>query len=163
MRTIDPAGTLGELVAERPARAPLLERLRLDYCCGGRQTLAAACRKRRLELDTVRAALEVLDAASIDRQRFESKDWRRANIAELCTHIVAVHHDGLRETLPRIETLLGTVVRVHGGAIASYATCNERSPRSEGSPSRISQARRASIPGIRGARRTWRRNRGSAP
>jgi regulator of cell morphogenesis and NO signaling len=114
MSTIDPAARLGELVAQRPARAPVFERLRLDYCCGGRQTLAAACTKRGLELDTVRTALEAIDASSVDRQRFESKDWRRVSIAELCTHIVAVHHDSLREALPRIETLLGTVVRVHG-------------------------------------------------
>jgi iron-sulfur cluster repair protein YtfE (RIC family) len=32
---IDPAASLGELVAERPGRAPLFEELRLDYCCGG--------------------------------------------------------------------------------------------------------------------------------
>jgi len=47
---IDPGSSLGELIAERPARAQLFERLRLDYCCGGRQTLAAACAKRGLEL-----------------------------------------------------------------------------------------------------------------
>lgn len=34
--------------------------------------------------------------------------------AELCAHIVAVHHDGLREAFPRLEQLLDTVVRVHG-------------------------------------------------
>jgi iron-sulfur cluster repair protein YtfE (RIC family) len=31
---IDPAASLGELVAQRPPRAPLFEELRLDYCCG---------------------------------------------------------------------------------------------------------------------------------
>ena len=48
---IDPGSSLGELVAERPVRAHLFEQLRLDYCCGGHQTLAAACTKRGLELD----------------------------------------------------------------------------------------------------------------
>ena len=38
MSTIDPTATLGALVVERPARAA-----RLDYCCGGSQTLAEAC------------------------------------------------------------------------------------------------------------------------
>lgn len=36
------------------------------------------------------------------------------SIAALCDHIVTVHHDGLRETFPRIAGLLSTVVRVHG-------------------------------------------------
>jgi len=40
MSKIDPAASLGGLVAERPSRAALFERLRLDYCCDGRQTLA---------------------------------------------------------------------------------------------------------------------------
>ena len=114
MSMIDPASTLGELVAERPELAPLFERLRLDYCCGGSRTLAEACRERELELDTVRAMLDAVDAASIEREGFEPTDWRRASIAELCAHIVEAHHNGLRESLPRIEALLSTVVRVHG-------------------------------------------------
>jgi len=40
---IDPAASLGQLVAQRPARAPLFEELRLDYCCGvGRQHAAVS-------------------------------------------------------------------------------------------------------------------------
>jgi regulator of cell morphogenesis and NO signaling len=114
--TIDPAASLGELVAERPARAPLFERLQLDYFCGGRQTLAEACNHRGLEIDTVRTALDALDAASVEREGSESKDWRRVSVAELCAHIVAVHHDGLRKALARVEALLSIVVRVHGWA-----------------------------------------------
>jgi iron-sulfur cluster repair protein YtfE (RIC family) len=43
MNGIDANITLGELVNEKPASVSLLERLRLDYCCGGGQTLAEAC------------------------------------------------------------------------------------------------------------------------
>ena len=113
---IDPASSLGELVAERPARAQLFERLRLDYCCGGRQTLAAACAKHGLELDEVRFALQALDGDDLNNTGVESRDWREAGMGELCAHIVTVHHDGLREAFPRLERLFGTVVRVHGGS-----------------------------------------------
>ena len=71
---IDPGSSLGELIAERPARAQLFERLRLDYCCGGRQTLAAACAKRGLELDQVRAALTALDERDLHSTGVESRD-----------------------------------------------------------------------------------------
>jgi len=114
MSPVDPSATLGVLVADRPARASLFERLRLEYCCGGRQTLAEACKQRGLEIDSVRAALETLDAESVKPEGFEDTDWRRAGIAELCAHIVLVHHDGLRDAFPKIEALLSTVVRVHG-------------------------------------------------
>jgi regulator of cell morphogenesis and NO signaling len=113
---IDPSAGIGALVAERPARAALFERLRLEYCCGGRQTLAEACAKRGLDLDTVRAALAALDADDGATPDVERTDWRRVGIAELCAHIVGVHHDGLREVFPRLERLLATVVRVHGDA-----------------------------------------------
>jgi regulator of cell morphogenesis and NO signaling len=111
---IDPSATLGLLVAEQPARAELFERLRLDYCCGGGQTLAEACERRRLDPDTVSRMLEAVEAASLGRWHTDHHDWRRATIAELCEHIVTAYHDKLRVELPRIDELLGTVVRVHG-------------------------------------------------
>lgn len=115
MPPIDPSTSLGELVAERPARAQVFERLRLDYCCAGAQTLAAACAQRRLDPDTVAELLAALDGPPTDRLApVEDSDWRRASIAELCEHIVSVHHAGLRTELPRIAELLATVVRVHG-------------------------------------------------
>ncbi len=113
---IDAGSSLGELVAECPARAQLFERLRLDYCCGGRQTLAEACAKRGLALNEVRAALEALGEGDLKRIGVESRDWRAAGMGELCAHIVTVHHDGLREAFPRLERLFGTVVRVHGSS-----------------------------------------------
>ncbi|MGN6869924.1 MAG: iron-sulfur cluster repair di-iron protein [Solirubrobacteraceae bacterium] len=108
-----PDTTLASLVAEHPARARLFELLRLDYCCGGGQTLAEACAQRGLDLHAVQAALRrVQDTATNDD--VENTDWRRVSTAALCDHIVSVHHDGLRETFPRIAGLLSTVVRVHG-------------------------------------------------
>ncbi|MGH3048929.1 MAG: hemerythrin domain-containing protein, partial [Gaiellaceae bacterium] len=41
-------------------------------------------------------------------------DWRAADTAELCEHIVGVHHEFLRQSFPKVESLIGTVVRVHG-------------------------------------------------
>lgn len=110
---LNPELSLGALVAEQPARASLFQQLRLDYCCGGRQSLAEACAKRGLDVDAVQAALQAIDAAR-SGDDVESTDWRAVGLGELCEHIVSVHHDGLREAFPRIGSLLETVVRVHG-------------------------------------------------
>lgn len=115
MTAIDLAASLGELVAQRPVRAPLFERLRFDYCCGGAQTLAAACEAQALDPDTVGRLIEAFDDAGEDlRPGVENRDWRRASLSELCEHIVDVHHDGLRRVLPQIAELLDSVIRVHG-------------------------------------------------
>ena len=123
---IDPGFSLGELVAERPVRAQLFEHLHLDYCCGGHQTLAAACTKLGLDLDDVLAALETLEERGLQSVDVESRDWRKVGPAELCAHIVTVHHDGLREAFPRIERLLATVVRVHGGSAPQLRDAQRR-------------------------------------
>lgn len=125
MTPIEPTRTLGALVAEQPARAAVFERLRLDYCCGGTQTLAGACREHGLELDAVQAALETSDAGGIDGGGCGERDWRDGSLGELCAHIVAVHHDGLRAAFPRIEGLLATVVRVHGAGHAELREVQE--------------------------------------
>lgn len=111
---MDPSSSLGQLVVERPARAEVFERLRLDYCCGGAQTLAQACERRGLDVETVRALLDALEDPALDHRYLECNDWRRASLAELCDHIVAAHHDRLRVELQRIDKLMSTVVRVHG-------------------------------------------------
>lgn len=110
---IDPGSSLGALVADRPARAELFERLALEYCCGGHQSLTEACATRGLDLDAVSGMLAALDAQHVQSMSVEDTDWRQAGPAALCAHIVTVHHNGLREAFPRIERLLSTVVRVH--------------------------------------------------
>lgn len=118
---IDTTTTLGALVAERPERASLFERLHLDYCCGGSQMLSEACAARGLDVDTVGAVLAALDAdGGAGRQGnglrepgMEDTDWRRASLEELCSHIVEIHHGRLRRDLPRIDELLARTVRVH--------------------------------------------------
>jgi regulator of cell morphogenesis and NO signaling len=42
MSTIRVSDTIGQLVGQRPSRARAFERLGIDYCCGGKLTLAEA-------------------------------------------------------------------------------------------------------------------------
>jgi regulator of cell morphogenesis and NO signaling len=113
----DTASTLGELVLRQPSAAGLFERLGLDYCCGGRRSLEQACGDRDLDASTVGALLDALDADP-GSAAVEAHDVAGMTTGELCDHIVTRHHDALRRDMPRITDLLGTVVRVHGGAHA---------------------------------------------
>jgi regulator of cell morphogenesis and NO signaling len=105
------APSVGELVAERPERSRVFEELGIDYCCGGTLSLAEACARRGLAVDTVRRRLADADAENVVEG---GTDWRYAPLAELCGHIVATHHAFLRRELPRLRDLLGKLARVHG-------------------------------------------------
>jgi len=108
--SIDPSRTVAELVLERPSRARVFERLGLDYCCGGKRSLAEACAGRGIDPAAAVAAL----AAAADAEAPESTDWSSAPLGALCDHIVEAHHARLREELPRLSGLLEKVVRAHG-------------------------------------------------
>ncbi len=117
---IDPSRPLAELVLERPSRARVLERFGLDYCCGGKRSLAEACEHRDLEPETVAAELEAA-ALRPDAER----DWGRAPLAELAEHIVRDHHGLLRRELPRLGALLEKVERAHGAELPELAELRE--------------------------------------
>jgi regulator of cell morphogenesis and NO signaling len=50
--------SVGRLVAERPSRSRVFERLGIDYCCGGKWPLGESC--ERLGLDAGRVLHEFL-------------------------------------------------------------------------------------------------------
>jgi len=102
--------TIGQLVAERSGRAGVFEKYGIDYCCGGKKTLAEACREQNLEPQTILAELEAADADPTS----DSEDWRKRPLAELADHIVLTHHAYLRAALPRLSFLIGKVENVHG-------------------------------------------------
>ena len=105
---ISSEASVADLVVAQPSRARVFERLGLDYCCGGKRSLDEACRRRGLALPEVVAALEA------EPDAVDGCDVRGLSDAELCEHVVSVHHARLREELPRVATLADKVVRAHG-------------------------------------------------
>ncbi|MDP3406649.1 MAG: iron-sulfur cluster repair di-iron protein [Brevundimonas sp.] len=106
--TIDVERTLGELVAERPARARVLERAGIDYCCHGHRRLLDAATDAGLDPDAVAAALAVVtDTAGVEVDGLDP--------VALVDHIVDTHHAYLHEQLPLLDALATKVRDVHGG------------------------------------------------
>jgi regulator of cell morphogenesis and NO signaling len=103
--------TVGQLVAERPERGRLFEKLGIDYCCGGRKPLRDACVQKGLDPDHVRAQLEAADALP---STSTDPDWTTAPLGKLADHITLKHHDLMRRELPRVSALVQKVARVHG-------------------------------------------------
>ena len=106
--------TVREIALEQPTSIRVFERLGIDYCCGGRKPLTEACSERNLQLSEVVAALE--SAAYIGTSA--GTDWSRTSLRQLIGHIVATHHEYVKNELPRLAMLAEKVVNRHGDAQA---------------------------------------------
>jgi regulator of cell morphogenesis and NO signaling len=108
MKTMDRTETLAELVAANPARAIAMERLGLDYCCGGNEHFNAACARSGLDPDAV---AEQLDAAPV---LDDTHACAEMTTVELLAHLLVSHHGYLHEELPALDALAAKVVDAHG-------------------------------------------------
>ena len=101
---------VSHLVTTNPARARVLERFGIDYCCHGRQTLAAACEAKSLDLSRVERDLGDCDRGPV---HLPESDWTTYPLSALTQHIVERHHEYLRRELPRLKSLLERVIAAH--------------------------------------------------
>ncbi len=101
--------TLAELAVTHPAAARVFYRNRLDFCCGGRRSLAEACTEKGLDADDILEAITTEDPTMPDATR-----WDTQPLASLVDHIVGTYHRRLRETLPDLVRMARKVEAVHG-------------------------------------------------
>jgi regulator of cell morphogenesis and NO signaling len=110
MSAINTQDTVGQLVAERPVRGKIFEKLGIDYCCGGKRPLSEACAEKSLDVEAVVRELREAEAG----QAAEETDWTTAPLGAFCDHIVGTHHAYLNEALPRLSFLTNKVNQAHG-------------------------------------------------
>ncbi|HLK65071.1 MAG TPA: iron-sulfur cluster repair di-iron protein [Bryobacteraceae bacterium] len=109
--TISPDQTVGEIAAQFPASVRVLERYRIDFCCGGRVPFGEACHKAGADPAAVRDEIANAGVAGED-----STDWQSASLNSLIDHIVNTHHVYLKAELPRLEAMLVKILAKHGEA-----------------------------------------------
>ena len=98
---------LGELALSIPRASALFRQYDMDYCCGGKQTLARAAERKALDVAAIEAELAALAEQPLD------KDWRVAPLNEIVDHIIVRYHDRHREQLPELILQATKVERVH--------------------------------------------------
>lgn len=106
-----PASTLGAIVAAHPLLSRVFERLGLDYCCGGKRTLAQACAAKGIDAATVAVMLE---AAAALPAAIPAVDAAGMSLVALADHIEATHHAYLRDELPALVEKADRVAQKHG-------------------------------------------------
>ena len=101
-----PEDSLAALATRIPSASRVFMRHSLDFCCGGRRSVADACAERGLD---PRAILDEIAAAPDDGRA----SWQDRPLAELIDHIIETHHRPLDEELPRLAAMAKKVFAVH--------------------------------------------------
>lgn len=102
--------TVGSMVAEDFNRAQLFERLGIDYCCHGSDTLDEACKKVNLNPDDVLAKLD--DKKEIAGGAPDFASWP---LDLLVDYVLKKHHRNFHLHHDDLLQLVNKVASVHGG------------------------------------------------
>lgn len=100
---------IADLVSDNPLRACVFEEFRIDFCCGGKISLADLCKRDGYDLAELERRL-----AAVDAKAPNETDWKKASLANLTRHIVKTYHEPLQEQLKYVSKLAQKVARVHG-------------------------------------------------
>ena len=114
--------TVGELALENTGATRVFEKLGIDYCCGGGQTLKQACQAAHVSIEE---ATESLAAASQASSTAPARNWRAEPLSELLAHIVSTHHAYTRAEIARLGPLFDKVCAVHGANHPELARLRE--------------------------------------
>src|SRR4026208_495607 len=98
--------TVREVALQMPDSTRLFERLKIDYCCGGNQPLAAACASAGLDVDSLMDMLG--EVAELQSQ--PGPDFQNTALTDLIEHILNTHHVFTKSEMDRLEALAAKVV-----------------------------------------------------
>jgi regulator of cell morphogenesis and NO signaling len=101
--------TVGEIVAGDFRAAAVFHEFGIDFCCGGRRSLADACGERKVDAAAVLEALTQALRAPSSAPRFD--EWSPET---LIGFIVGNHHEYVRRALPSLTAHTQTLAAVHG-------------------------------------------------
>lgn len=101
---------IGEIVAEDYRTTGVFEKYGIDFCCGGKVALSAACRQKGIDAASLIAELDAVKKASPDR----SQNYDAWELPFLMDYIVNTHHVYLKENDAQIAAYAEKIASVHG-------------------------------------------------
>jgi regulator of cell morphogenesis and NO signaling len=106
---IRPETTVAEIATATPETIRVFQQHHIDFCCGGKIPLEAACKARGLDIDLI-----LTDLRSALTPAAAQPNWADASLKALVEHIQRQYHAPLRAELPRLGAMLDKVVSRHG-------------------------------------------------
>lgn len=97
---------IGEIAATIPGATDVFRKLKLDFCCGGDETLEEAARTRGVDLKGLEQAIDAFEESGTAMSPSRTTD-------ELIDHILSRYHETHRRELPELIRLPRKVEAVH--------------------------------------------------
>lgn len=101
---------VGEIVTRDFRAAELFKAAGIDFCCGGAQSLEAACKEKKVDLDLLESELLLLEQTP-GNNALNFKDW---SLDFLCDYIQNTHHKTVLRLLPQLLGYTRKIADVHG-------------------------------------------------
>lgn len=113
MKKINKTDSLGQIVAVFPGAGDHFMNHHIDFCCGGERSLEIALIEKKIEIESF---VEELNQryAIFQNEEVQYQNWAEQDPESLINHILKEHHQFLRDEMPKISTLLFTLLSVHG-------------------------------------------------
>jgi regulator of cell morphogenesis and NO signaling len=104
--------TVAEIASALPRAIPVFQKHGIDFCCGGRRSLADVCSEKGVGFDAI---VDEIESAGLQPAGYDT-DWATEPLSALIDHILLRYHAGLKDELPRLYALAEKVAAVHGAA-----------------------------------------------
>lgn len=111
--------SIREIISSQPTAAAILHRFDIDVCAQAHETLREACADLQLSVEQVLDKLA--DGAASDAGAHHP-DPAAYSTSRLIQHIVRVHHQSIRQELPRLAEMARTVAQRHGARAPELRT-----------------------------------------
>lgn len=104
------ATTIGGIVAEDFRTARVFENHGIDFCCGGRVTVATICTEKGLDPAALQQEIAAVKSAPVER----SHNYAAWSLPFLADYIVNTHHAYLNADTAQIAAYANKISAVHG-------------------------------------------------
>ncbi|HNX12830.1 MAG TPA: iron-sulfur cluster repair di-iron protein [Paludibacteraceae bacterium] len=101
---------IGDIVTQDFRAAEVFKKAGIDFCCGGSQSLEAACRDKKLDVAEIESELEKLENSEPGSSH-KFNEWK---LDFLFDYIVNTHHQTVMKLLPELTFYTQKIAEVHG-------------------------------------------------